>query len=506
MPLMTKPNSWLFSRDKLAAVKWREWTLLGIVFVAAFALRLGIVFKEYLIPGANSGYYPVQVRSLLTTQSFVRPELPLLFFIESAAAWLLYVLGAGTLSDSVLLGVKIVTSLVPALSAIPVYLLVKGWYAGEKEWYRAYAVPLFCAAIAVFCPYYVLISVDMQKNAAGIFFLFFYIYFLHKSIGTGSRGNVLLSLTFFLLTGLTHVLCVGVAVIYTLLSLVAVFVFARAKLRNVLKVAGSALLTFLAAVAAIYVLKPEFLGTLWKFSLLTEMFLDPVSIPSALQTITGPPFFSIPLMGYAIFALGPILFFSGRVVLGEAERVIVFSSLLAGLFLTLPITGSEYFLRFNFMGIVPLVLVLAFLMKPVRRHLLPLAAMAALLLFFIALGTSFYTFLEPTVSSEEYSEILEMQSVIPKTGTTIVLAPHGVEFWVTWALEVDAEPRPGAYWDRYDHVLFLDRVEEPGPVRGPWFPGFPLPPDAEILYEGRFYILGEVLSPPPHFLEPGPPR
>ena len=85
------------------------------------AVLVGIVAKLSLtkgdlLPGLDGAYYWVQVRSVLERQTLAFSDLPLIFWVQAAVA---------KFFGDVQLAVRISDAVLPALSAIPIYLIAR---------------------------------------------------------------------------------------------------------------------------------------------------------------------------------------------------------------------------------------------------------------------------------------------------------------------------------------------------------------------------------------------
>src|SRR5579862_7176871 len=120
------------------------WALAAIVLIASVA-RGWLLFSTPLVPGMNGGYYLVQARSVLTKGTLGVPDLPLTFYVQAALARVIEFVSHRGLEPSVLLAVKLADAVLPALIAVPVFLLVRRWgkAANAPGW-----IALAAAAIA----------------------------------------------------------------------------------------------------------------------------------------------------------------------------------------------------------------------------------------------------------------------------------------------------------------------------------------------------------------------
>ena len=96
--------------------------LIGLV---AFFIRLYFNFSQNLIPGVNGGYYPLQVRYLLTNGQLGFSDIPLLFYLDAFFIKIISLFGF-TMSDTLILNVvKLVDSFSIPLLLIPLYKIIR---------------------------------------------------------------------------------------------------------------------------------------------------------------------------------------------------------------------------------------------------------------------------------------------------------------------------------------------------------------------------------------------
>lgn len=91
------------------------------VFLAIAAVVIGVSAKlaltgGELLPGIDGAYYWVQVRSVLEDFSLAFDDLPLVFWAQALIALVV---------GDIPLGVRIADAALPAISAIPIFLLLR---------------------------------------------------------------------------------------------------------------------------------------------------------------------------------------------------------------------------------------------------------------------------------------------------------------------------------------------------------------------------------------------
>jgi 4-amino-4-deoxy-L-arabinose transferase-like glycosyltransferase len=175
--------------------------------LSGFVFYLWILTRHPLIYGIDGPYYLIQVESLLETGRLAYGDPPLTFFLFA----FLTVLFGG----DVTLGVRVGAALFSAVSAVPLYFLVKRVARMEVAGYAAMLISIFSAP-------HIRMMNDLLKNAVGACFLLFFVYYLHELVfGSQSRRNLLLASLFLVLTGMTHILDFGVALLFLCLYLIA---------------------------------------------------------------------------------------------------------------------------------------------------------------------------------------------------------------------------------------------------------------------------------------------
>jgi hypothetical protein len=222
--------------------------LLGLVVGLAVAIRWRINFSQKLMPGNNGAYYLVQVRSLLEDGRLHISAPPFIFYMEALAAWVLLMLRAGSSAQCIVWACKGVDSVLPALAAVPVFLLARAWSCSRiGSLWPAFTVSLFSV---LYFPA-LLMTGDFHKNAAGMVWLLFFIYLLCLSLKHQAWKHYLLAGLFLVLTGLTHQGPFGVALLL-LLVVVAISLLSGQMLRQIAKLAAIAITLLLPAAAALY--------------------------------------------------------------------------------------------------------------------------------------------------------------------------------------------------------------------------------------------------------------
>ncbi|MFX1563135.1 MAG: hypothetical protein ACFFDP_07495, partial [Promethearchaeota archaeon] len=192
-------NSFLGIISRALRENWVEAILVPLVFFLGFGFYLWIFFRFQLMPNIDGPYYLIQVQSLLETGTLVYGDPPLTFYLLTLTTLIV---------GDINIGVKVGVSFFCALSTIPAYFLMKR--IGKSA-----LAGILAMLFVIFSPLYIRMLSDFIKNAIGVCWLLAFIYFLNDLTFTKFNKRSLGLATFFLiLTGLTHILAFGVALLF----------------------------------------------------------------------------------------------------------------------------------------------------------------------------------------------------------------------------------------------------------------------------------------------------
>jgi len=474
------------------------------------------------MPGINGTYYPVQVRALLRDGKLGYPDFPFIFYLEAAVARLLLLFKVGGFSDCIMLASKIVDAVFPTLAAIPVFLLARDWSLKGEQ--RPWVPPLAAAFSVLFLSPLVLVA-DFQKNAAGFVWFFLFVYLLYHALDEGSWIAYVGAGVALALTGLTHLGCLGLAIIFLFAS-VGAFLTAMlpgittgrkerlpARFNWLVVLVGIGVLVSLLAITAACL---YFFFDPVRIRRLISIFLSPLAIfsnPVIFNLISGQSILGnrpdwVIIISIAI--LGSTLLVREWSSLSESRKSLVASSIVCSLFLAAPIFNEHWADRLWFMAYAPAVVVITFLLIE-TRHRVTHAAMAALASLGVVASVVMMVGMERSaaITEEAYAELEEIRNVIDNPRSAFVAARHGLEWWAAWVLGTDAGQESGLSrdsWERYNQIFFLRqdagaRGYGPGGPGAPPFPEVRIPEDAEIVFDGDYFTLALL----PDALEWGPP-
>lgn len=477
------------------------WMLLGLVVGLAVTIRWRINFSQKLMPGNNGAYYLVQVRSLLEDGRLHLSAPPFIFYMEALAARVLLMLRAGSSAQCIVWACKGVDSILPALAAVPVFLLARAWSCTRTRplFWPAFTVSLFSV---LYFPV-LLMTGDFHKNAAGMVWLLLFIYLLYLSLKHQAWKHYLLAGLFLVLTGLTHQGPFGVALLL-LVVVVAISLLSGQMLRQIAKLAAIAIILLLPAAAALY------------FSLGSLSTRELVSVvpwptgfferPMLFAILTGGGIFGgfanlVNLVIVTVIAiLGIILLRRRWSTLPQSDRTLVAAAAVTTLFLASPLIGLRYSGRLLLMAYAPAAVVLAFLLtrldnRPARWAVTVIALVSTVTLSAGMLRDG----RPPSITEPAYDELHQMVGLITDPKKSLVVARHGLEWWAGWVLATnvaEASSFDAKTISKYPAVFYLQQIADtpsygPAGPAGPPFPEAQAPCGAEVIFQGRYFRLAK---------------
>ncbi len=509
---------------------------LMVVLVIGWVLRAQATLSTELIPGINGAYYPVQARAILTTGTLGLPDFPLLFYLEAGIAGVFSLFAP--LEEAIMATVRWTDTLFPVLLALPIFLFAHAFSRQDEESSRFTPIlaTLLVGLIAVGNTSLLRMAGDFHKNAAGLPLSLMFVYFLYQSLRHHRRRDYVLAGLFFVLTCLTHL---GVAAltltITTLIALISLFNLPNRK--RAVKIMIGLVVILALTFAIVYIYDPVRISRILGVVLNPSELFANSPLSQFLQGQKSPGGVSIPnlnelLMGNGLGILGIIILIFKRKSLHPAERVVLWATSLTSLFFSSPLIGGQWAGRLSLMAFVPGLVPLVYLTARWKwgwAVVWPLTVMV----FSASLGTVSHMKRE-VISVEGYEELISFKDELPE-GETLIVAVHGLEWWVAWTMETDISNRfelAIENWEEYDYIYIIEEnnsgtldgnrpAQPPGggnpppPGTGPGSPtsrfgqmtfGIGVKSaNLELAIEGQYFTLHRVTSRPILLQGSGPP-
>lgn len=443
------------------ALSRRLWiaTTVGLVLVA-IGVRLFLNFSHVYPPGVNAAYYPLQTRTWLTQGRLMYDDLPLIFWMNAGLSKVLMAAGR-PLDDAVLLASRLLDSILEPFAAVAIMAIGYVWSAGAR---KALFGCLAAGILVVLSPQVMRMLSDFEKNSLGLVFMSLAILACRSAIDNRRAGSWALLAAILVLVSVTHV---GAFAVTMTIVCGAISVWGVLSLRRTRAAAGTLLLAAGGLGALIALL------AFFDSHRAQRLLRAPVQVFKSGSMESLP----IPIMIIAAIVIATALHraWRDRARLAAGDLAIVMATAATTALLALP-KSFVYFDRLLLMAPVPAGVLLAFIMARGQR----LALWGGPILFALSLlaATTGPEAVQPPFMSQEVAgELRTLKQQITDPGSTLVIAPHGLEWWAGYILGTPVRsevPRDAS--GQYRHVVWLrNTVDCPRDLASP----FGAPPVAD---------------------------
>lgn len=99
------------------------------------------------------------------------------------------------------------------------------------------------------------------------------------------------------------------------------------------------------------------------------------------------------------------------------------------------------------------------------------------------------------IAQEAYDDLFHLKDEIKDPNSTLIVAPHGLEWWVAWTTQakiVEGNAIDPTVFDKYSTVLVVHQkkgMEQPQPGKAPAF-AEPIPPATNrvVFYNSDYFV------------------
>ena len=498
-----------------------------IAFLIAASVRAWLHFSTPMVQGMNGAYYLVQARSLIEKFSLAIPDLPLVFVIQAMLAKLIHLCSWLDLNQAVILAVKTVDSVLPALAVFPIMQLGKTWSKGDKV--DLAIIMLVAMLVPAGAPALLMVG-DFEKNSLGLMLLCTLAWAMHRWIEEHTQKRLLIAASVLGLIGITHIGVLGTTLSFVSVTLITMaLAHGREGVMRVLKLGLIAAPVIMLAAGVVF----------WKFDpsrieKLIHAFSEPVDYlsgsggPGGGPGPNGPPGGGRggPMMmgpgfgGSGWMAYAPMIAFSlaslsalgiawwKRRTLGLANLALITGAALTVIVLTGPWVQGDKVMRFQ-LNAVPLALlcVLFALLQIPHRWARGIPGVLMLAAALVPTAMKLREGPRTIISIEAWKELQSLATSIENPKDTLIVARHGLEWWTAWTLHThiaQAQALTADDWTKYQHVWFIEQKKGMNMPMGGGPPGMGRGPDDRRPRErGGDFPPG--MMPPPGMLNAGPP-
>jgi hypothetical protein len=434
---------------------------LAAVVLAAITVRASVQFGTGLMPGMNGAYYLVQVRAVIEKGHLAEHDMPLIFWLQAGLARFVQALSTLTLESSIVLASKLFDSIVPALAAIPAFLLAVRWPGNRHSVWAGIAA----ATLAVLSSGPLRMVGDFQKNALGMLWVLSCAYCLQQGLDRRSWRYLAAAGLFLGLVGVTHIGAFGVTLALVILVVLAWALLASGGPRRALLAIGGGAIGVAGLFGVLMILGDSariirlmtFLAT--PLSLFRSSAMGGSARAGTLLRLQDPQTFILSLV--LSLAAGAVLIWH-RHEIQPWERALVVASAVLTLFLSSPFLSQDMSSRFQLMAFAPAVILVGFLAARsgilALRSAVVIGTLAAVL---VTVPATVRSPNSPSIAEASYTELASLQTSITDPSHTLIIARHGLEWWTAWALHTDvaqATAVTDADWATYASVLYLQEA------------------------------------------------
>ena len=492
--------------------------LLVLFILLAATARAWLHFHTPLVPGMNGAYYLVQARCVIERGTPGIPDLPLTFYLHASFAWLVQRLAGISQDDAIVFTVKLLDSILPPLVAVPLFWM--GWRWTRKQGFST-TTALVPAIFACLGAQALGMAGDFQKNSLGLVWFAALAPAAHVFLEKQNWRSALAPLGIFTLLGLTHIGVLGAAIFFaTALIICGAIMAGCAAIGKLLAVAGVGLVILAVAGLVVYLAyDPARVKRLVRTVLSPQTFTgqddkknppgfrppadrpalrpDGNNLPPGLDLPPNAPGLTLlrrlPWLPAALFlgvgGAGLAVAVARRKFLPANDVALALAAALTCAVLGGPFFNMDKTIRLRLIAAIPAALTFSFLLANLRwagvRRVLGALVLAATIFsaaIFLRHGV------RPAIVSEEtVAELNTLAEFAQPPESTLVVARHGLEWWVAWTLHTHiahADSVAVDDWTRFKNVFYLVEKNNHGlPPRGGFRPGQPpgFPPDGRLL-------------------------
>ena len=386
--------------------------------IAGIVAKLSLT-KGDLLPGLDGAFYWVQVRSVLENHSLAFSDLPLVFWVQAAIAKVV---------GDVPLGVRISDAVLPALSAIPIYLIARR--------FKNPFLPAIAILVVLLHPIQLyFFTGDFIKNEAAIPAVFFMALVLVNWESRSKKISVIYLIILFAITALSHF---GTALLaFILIVLWGLLQMRRSGLKFWLKGLALSSLTFVVLLTSLAVIVPSRFERLVEFlttpsAIFVRPVIDGIIHGYANSIIT----FTIITSQIAVVVLA-IISWRSRSNFTFSDMSLVISSLIVTFVLSSPFISMEWADRLTGLSFVPLSVAAILIFGNADENMFkaPVVLLAAATLISSIAFTSYE--MKIVFSDEKYSDFKQLVQQVDIPNNSVIVARHGVQYLSAWHFETD---------------------------------------------------------------------
>lgn len=473
----------------------KSWLPVIVFIIIAIATRLYRTSSEnyYLLAGSDGPYFPLQVKSLIEHAHLAFSDMPLLFLLGSLLSKILYFFHIGTENECILLSVRYVDAFLPPLSAIPVFLIAKELTNNKiKPNFTIYLMVAF--AILNYTPLFIF-SYQLQKNGLAAFFVFFYLYYIIKTLKYENRTDFIKAFLALILCALTHFGSFGLLIFATLIVIIF-WIFNHTNKRNFISIKK---LLFIAAIF-VFIFSIIAFFDFERFLRIVHAPLKIFEAPVILFALNGQNFL---LHGQTLIILvltnllaiqGIILILRHRSVMDKYKVIIGLSFAACAIFLSNPFLGLEWANRLFIMAYIPLTILYLIIFTTISSHWIRIPTV---FIFIFLLGMSFIRALfdKPllSISQDAFAEFQQINKQVLFKENDAIVSRQDLRLLSNWTFEtkgVSDYLLTKDEFTKFNAVYFIKQIKGMNSIFRDT--SRPIPKDYSIIFKGNYFEVYKI--------------
>lgn len=449
--------------------QFKQWIPVIIFIVIAIVFRFYRTSTEnhYLLAGSDGPYLPLQVRSLFEYYKLAFPDMPLFFALCTIVAKLFYFLQLGTVNECVLMSVRFIDTLIPPLTAIPVFLITKELCKEyTKIKFSNYLLVAF--SILSFTPIFIF-SFQLQKNGLATLLIFTYLYYALKIIAQENKSDFIKATIVLFLCVFTHFGSFGFLVFLTLLTFIIWYLVQKNKFntQSFKKILGLvAVLIFSFSLIALF----DYSRFLRIVNVPYKLFEAPV----LLFALAGQNFVLngsnlIILIAMNLLAIiGVVVLIRQRKQIEKYKYITGLSMAICTIFLSNPLLGLEWASRLFMLAYIPVTVlyIVLYSFSANNWFKIPTISIFSILLF-ISFGTSLFDKSPMAMDKSSFKELQQMQDKNLFLKSDAIVARQSLRILSNWVFNVKGVDKyllTKDEFNKYSSVYLLKQLKGRNPL------------------------------------------
>jgi hypothetical protein len=477
------------------ATKILRWLPVGLFMIAAAMIRLhsSAAADYYLLAGSDGPYYPLQVRSMVEHFHLAMPDMPLLFIADGLLAKLLQLLHVASPEKCILLSIRLTNCFLPPLAAIPVFLIAKECQIKPSVGTSLLNYLIVAFSILNFTPLILFSNSVLQKNAAAVICIFFYLYFALRLLKYGRKKDVYYGLVTLLLCALTHYGSFAFLVLFSMLAGAFWLADGKGPFESVTR-------------RKIAVILVGFIIVLCLVALFdAHRFVKLVSAP--INLFRGPVLFfalkgqNLVLNGFTLVnliivnvlaLLASVLLITARRRTIRPDKVFAGSLTAMAFIFSSPLFGLEYANRLFMMSYIPLSLLYLVIFNEFRSgwiKAIPVLLFSCLMVF--AVGNGIFNRLTMSISEDAFAEFKQMDRAVPLNPRSLIIARQDLRLLGSWVFRTRGSADylfTTRDFDKYDAVYIVKQIDGNN-LRAARYRQPDIPPNSLLVFKGSYFEL-----------------